>query len=60
MMVGLDVSVGVWGRGGLGGVDGGFIVGSVVMLCGPGGWVRGRSEGWIMLTISTVMVGGSW
>jgi hypothetical protein len=60
MVVGLDVSVGVWGRGWLGGVDGGFVVGSVVMLCGPGGWVRGRSEGWIMLTISTVMVGGSW
>ena len=60
MVVGLDVSVGVWGGGWLGGVDRDFVVGSVVMLCGPGGWVRGRSEGWMMLTISTVMVGGSW
>jgi len=56
----LDVCMGAWGRGWLGGVDGDFVVGSVVMLYGPGGWVRGRSEGWIMLTISTVMVGGSW
>ena len=60
VVVGLDVSVGAWGRGWLGGVVGGFVVGSVVMLCGPGGWVRGRSEGLIMLTISTVMVSGSW
>ena len=58
MVVGLEVSVGAWGC--LGGVGGVFVVGSVVILCGAEGWISGSSEGWIMLTISTVMVGGSW
>ena len=60
MLVRLKAGVGAWDRGWLGDVSGVFVVGSVVVLRGAGGWVSGRSEGWIMLTISTVMVGGSW
>ena len=56
----MEASVGAWGTGWLGDVGGIFVVGSVVMLGGAERWVSGRSEGSIMLTISTVMVGGSW